>query len=318
MSKSFTPPAGVRAAARRGLELRRTWKRGGLSNSEASAQGIGSGVQRATNLANGHGISLEVIRQMNGFFSRHQGNYRPDAKESDGGPKAGEIAWLLWGGNAGKAWAASILRQEDKIEKAEKLKGGKADGMSTKDFDPKQLADGVEHELEHTKDRVIAREIAMDHLSKDPQYYVKLKKIEKSVPAGYSTSMFEHEKDPELLALIKSCAPGYKKAEEDVEKAEDEEDIEKCNDKQTVSDTGEAGPKRDIEKSDVLSELIANGRVIMTEDRYSQYIEKSHRVGFIDPLAANWQSRPASVEKKCGFCGTSRYHYITVCPSCGR
>lgn len=107
------PPQGVRSAAARGLELRKKWKRGGLSNSQASDEGIGSGVQRATNLKNGSAISLATIKRMNAFFSRHQKNYNPSKKESDGGPTAGTIAWLLWGGNAGRAWARSILKRED-------------------------------------------------------------------------------------------------------------------------------------------------------------------------------------------------------------
>lgn len=111
---TFTPPAGVRSAAARGLELREKWKRGGLSNSEASSQGIGSGVQRAVNLKNGDAISLATVKRMAAFFSRHQKNYRPDEKESDGGPTAGTIAWLLWGGNAGKSWAAGIVGRLEK------------------------------------------------------------------------------------------------------------------------------------------------------------------------------------------------------------
>jgi hypothetical protein len=111
---SYTPPAGVRSAAARGLELRAKYKRGGITNSEASAEGIGSGVQRATNLKNGDAISLDTVRRMAAFFSRHQKNYRPDEKENDGGPTAGTIAWLLWGGNAGKAWASGILSRVEK------------------------------------------------------------------------------------------------------------------------------------------------------------------------------------------------------------
>ena len=108
------PPEGVRSAARRGLEARKKWGRGGLSNTEASDQGIGSGVQRAANLANGDAVSTETVRRMHAFFSRHAKNYRPDAKEPDGGPTAGTIAWWLWGGNAGKAWAASIVADEER------------------------------------------------------------------------------------------------------------------------------------------------------------------------------------------------------------
>jgi hypothetical protein len=112
---SFTPPDGVRSAARRGLELREKWKRGGITNSEASAEGIGSGVQRATNLKNGDAISLATVKRMAAFFSRHQKNYRPDEKEADGGPTAGTIAWLLWGGNAGKSWAQGVLNRVEKM-----------------------------------------------------------------------------------------------------------------------------------------------------------------------------------------------------------
>jgi hypothetical protein len=42
-----------------------------------------------------------------------------------------------------------------------------------------QLVDGVKHEHEHTSDSAIAREIALDHLGEDPDYYKKLTKVEK-------------------------------------------------------------------------------------------------------------------------------------------
>ena len=113
------PPEGVRSAAARGLELRQKWERGGLSNAQASDEGIGSGVQRATNLKNGDALSLATVRRMNAFFSRHQKNFAPDKKEADGGPTAGTIAWYLWGGNAGKAWAAGIVADADKVKKVE-------------------------------------------------------------------------------------------------------------------------------------------------------------------------------------------------------
>jgi hypothetical protein len=115
----FTPPAAVRAAAARGLDLRARWGRGGLSTAEASAQGIGSGVQRATNLKNGDAISRATLRMMRAFFARHQKNYAPDKRESDGGPTAGTIAWLLWGGSAGRSWANSTLERIEKTDAAD-------------------------------------------------------------------------------------------------------------------------------------------------------------------------------------------------------
>lgn len=65
------------------------------------------------------------------------------------------------------------------IKNIEKLKGGKGDNRPDSDFNEKDLEDGIKHEMEHTKDRQVAKEIAKDHLSEDPNYYKKLKKIEK-------------------------------------------------------------------------------------------------------------------------------------------
>ena len=41
-----------------------------------------------------------------------------------------------------------------------------------------ELKKGIKTELEHTNDKNIAREIAMDHIYEDPKYYTKLSKIE--------------------------------------------------------------------------------------------------------------------------------------------
>ena len=44
----------------------------------------------------------------------------------------------------------------------------------------KQIAMGMEIEKEHSKSASVAREIALDHLAELPDYYTKLKKMEKS------------------------------------------------------------------------------------------------------------------------------------------
>jgi len=64
------------------------------------------------------------------------------------------------------------------LVRAEKLPGGKADGRPDSDFDPKQLAMGIEVEQEHTPDLELAKEIAKDHLSELPDYYSRLKVME--------------------------------------------------------------------------------------------------------------------------------------------
>ena len=103
-AESFSPPSPVRAAARRGLELRKKHGKGGLTTQEAGKQGIGSGVARATSLANGEAVSFETIKRMSAFFSRHEKN--KSGPEGD----AGRTAWLLWGGDAGRSWASRIIK----------------------------------------------------------------------------------------------------------------------------------------------------------------------------------------------------------------
>lgn len=52
-------------------------------------------------------------------------------------------------------------------------------GLTRKDFPKRALARGAKVELEHTRSRRLAEQIAMDHLVEDPRYYEKLAKIEK-------------------------------------------------------------------------------------------------------------------------------------------
>jgi len=55
-----------------------------------------------------------------------------------------------------------------------KLPGGVGDNTPSDKIDPAQLSIGVQVEMEHTNDPEIAKEIAMDHLTEDPEYYTKL------------------------------------------------------------------------------------------------------------------------------------------------
>ena len=59
------------------------------------------------------------------------------------------------------------------------LEGGKGDNLPDREFSADSLAEGAKHEHEHTRNDQVAKEIAKDHLSEDPQYYEKVKEIEK-------------------------------------------------------------------------------------------------------------------------------------------
>lgn len=70
----------------------------------------------------------------------------------------------------------------------DRLKGGEADDKSPSDFPKKKLASGAAHEREHTDDPHLGKEIAMDHLVDDPDYYEKLAAVEEGVSL---VSLFE-------------------------------------------------------------------------------------------------------------------------------
>lgn len=64
------------------------------------------------------------------------------------------------------------------------LPGGEADNLPDREFSPSALAEGAHHEHEHTDNAQIAKEIAKDHLSEDPRYYEKVRKIAGAEKAG--------------------------------------------------------------------------------------------------------------------------------------
>lgn len=68
------------------------------------------------------------------------------------------------------------ISYEEKIPR-NKLKGGKGDKLSSHDVNAKELAMGIKVEMEHTDDKRVAKEIALDHLAEDKKYYSKLKKF---------------------------------------------------------------------------------------------------------------------------------------------
>lgn len=53
---------------------------------------------------------------------------------------------------------------------------GKHNDVPDDQFNYEELQMGIEEEMEHTKDPVIAKMIAKDHLKENPSYYTKLKK----------------------------------------------------------------------------------------------------------------------------------------------
>lgn len=100
---SYVAPKGARVAARRALD----W----ISEGKAGGGFTSVGRHRAQQLASGESLSIETVKRMKSFFSRHEVD--KDAvgfsQGEKGYPSAGRVAWDAWGGDAGFAWAKSVV-----------------------------------------------------------------------------------------------------------------------------------------------------------------------------------------------------------------
>lgn len=75
--------------------------------------GTGVGKQRANQLANGEAISLETVKRMYSYLSRHA----VDLENSKGyGDGCGKLMYDAWGGKSALSWAESKIRQAEKMQ----------------------------------------------------------------------------------------------------------------------------------------------------------------------------------------------------------
>jgi hypothetical protein len=114
--KSFVPPRGAAAAARRGLALRAKFGRGGTD----------VGVARARGLSKRRALSLAQVAKIHSYHQRHAVDAQGEGWGSESDPSAGWIAYLLWGGAAAKKWANSIRAKHGTPSRPKRLRKGRA------------------------------------------------------------------------------------------------------------------------------------------------------------------------------------------------
>ena len=104
----LTPTDAMAEEARRGLEWREKFNRGGTA----------VGVARARDISNKKSLSPDTVRRMVSYFARHEVDKKGTgfAPGEDGYPSAGRIAWALWGGDAGQSWARAKAAQMQREE----------------------------------------------------------------------------------------------------------------------------------------------------------------------------------------------------------
>lgn len=102
------PTEGMVAEARRGLDWRKEYGRGGTE----------VGVARARDIINGRELSPSTVRRMYSFFSRHEVDKKAEgfSQGGKGWPSAGRIAWALWGGDAGFSFSKAKVKTLDAID----------------------------------------------------------------------------------------------------------------------------------------------------------------------------------------------------------
>ena len=89
MADTYTPNAGMKAAARRALK----WKEDG----KATGAGTPVGWGRATDIVNGSAMSLDTVKRMYSFFSRHEVDKKGKDFYNTSNPSNGRIMWDAWG-----------------------------------------------------------------------------------------------------------------------------------------------------------------------------------------------------------------------------
>lgn len=197
---NFVPPQEVAEQAELGLKLRDEFERGGTE----------VGVARARDLKNKVQLSPETIVRMYSYFSRHEVDLEAEGSESSGfprdneNPSAGWIAWLLWGGDAGRDWATSIY-DEMKAADAEEL-------------EKIEKAVDLEDIIEENADLLEGLEDGDQLFLVDPQVFSALSSLQKKLPLLHVefSSLYgaiesfefssEEEESPSLLSSLSILA----------------------------------------------------------------------------------------------------------------
>ena len=109
MAETFKPTDSMAANARRALKWRE----------EGKAKGAGTSVgwTRASQLASKESLSLDTVKRMYSYFSRHEVDKQGKgfSPGEEGYPSNGKIMWDAWGGDSGFSWSRTIVNRMKKM-----------------------------------------------------------------------------------------------------------------------------------------------------------------------------------------------------------
>lgn len=183
----------------------------------------------------------------------------------------------------------------------DRLEGGKADDKTPEDFPSDDLRVGSKVEREHVSNPDIATEIAMDHLTEDPEYYDKLITSGIADEPGAS-DMFDELKGINARTKAKRDIIDFME-EEDYDEDEEEEGVDEYVEDELGTD------KADIEEEDD-NELIfdeeepKNKREIMetrSVKNYKSFVGEAAEPEVNPPMNEPGPERKYSKENKYKF-----------------
>ena len=142
------PTDGMVSEAKKGLEWRKEYGRGGTE----------VGVARARDIQNRKELSFNTVKRMYSFFSRHEVDKKAEGFSlgEKGYPSAGRIAWALWGGDAGFSWSRKIAGQldDDRNEEAVNMDNEVEVEATVESVDEVRTEEVVEETVEETAEAV--------------------------------------------------------------------------------------------------------------------------------------------------------------------
>lgn len=216
--QSHKPPKSVREAAQRAIE----WIDNGLAGGGFTSVGR----TRAGQLARGESISIDTLKRMKSFLARHKvdGQALGFNRGEKGFPSAGRVSWDAWGGDAGFAWAESMVeRYENEVKKhgdgdqsphgswATGDSGGEDKGSTGR---PAMAPDKAPEQGQSKEAITQAQRLRRDAEAVEPVVTSLMEGIAKSIGADFA----EHEGKSSLVERIKSTDSLARKIDQDAEK----------------------------------------------------------------------------------------------------
>lgn len=239
-AEGFVPTPGMASAAKRALEWRAEFKRGGTP----------VGVARARDLMNRKELSPSTVMRMKSFFARHEVDKKASGfnQGEEGFPSAGRIAWDLWGGDGGKSWSYARAARIERMRTEDETAAWVLDIFD--DF--YSVEDNYEEEIEDAK-MIKVGDFVSYAVNKDPDplRYAKGKvtKVDKDGKVsldGTSESREATSDDP--VATLEVYM--------DIEDSEDQTDVETLDDASKVKKTDRKVLKNFSELKKIMAPIV--------------------------------------------------------------